>query len=136
MVLGNPLNETVVFNDRGFNLANADAPARSFDQVSPADLETIRNDCASGDFADADKLAAAAPHYRDGGDGARHPGYGLFITIAPAGEVRSYSRACDFRTGEITVRWTDDRGDWVRKAFVSRKDNVAVQLITAPTRGR
>ena len=27
MVLGNPLDETVVFNDPGFNLANADAPS-------------------------------------------------------------------------------------------------------------
>lgn len=132
MVLGNALNEIVVFNDRGFNLSTG--TVRSFDQLSAADLETIRNDCAAGNFAAADNLAATAPHYKGGGDGSRHPGYGMFITIPPAGEVRDYLRACDFRTGEITVKWTDDRGDWVRKAFVSRKDNVDVQLITAPTK--
>jgi len=133
MVLGNPLNETVVFNDRGFNLSTG--TARSFDQMSTTDLETIRNDCASGNFAEADKLAASAPHYKNGGDGSRHPGYAMFITIAPAGDIHDYVRTCDFRTGEISVKWTDDRGVWVRKAFVSRKDNVEVQLLTAPTRG-
>jgi len=133
MVLGKPRNEIVVFNDRGFNLSNG--TVRSFDQVRAADLETIRNDCAAGNFAEADKLAATAPHYKGGGDGSRHPGYGMFITIPPAGEVHDYLRTCDFRTGEITVKWTDDRGDWIRKAFVSRKDNVDVQLLTAPTKG-
>ncbi|HTJ79385.1 MAG TPA: glycoside hydrolase N-terminal domain-containing protein [Rariglobus sp.] len=133
MVLGNPLNETVVFNDRGFNLSTG--TTRSFDQVSDADLAFIRDNCAAGNFMAADKLAAEAPHYKGGGDGSRHPGYGMFIDIPPAGEIRGYSRACDFRTGEITVRWTDDRGDWVRKAFVSRKDNVDVQLLTAPSKG-
>jgi len=135
MVFGNPLDETVVYDDRGFNLANGDAPERSFDQVSAADLQTIRDDCVAGKFAEADNLAAAATHYKGGGDGARHPGYGMYITIPGAGDVRGYSRTCDFRTGEILVRWTDDRGDWVRKAFVSRKDNVAVQYVTAPTKG-
>jgi len=29
----------------------------------------------------------------------------------------------------------DNRGDWERKSFVSRQDNVIVQSLTAPTRG-
>ncbi|HEX4086674.1 MAG TPA: glycoside hydrolase N-terminal domain-containing protein, partial [Chthoniobacteraceae bacterium] len=133
MVFGNPLEETVIFNDRGFNLSNGST--RSFATVSGADLRTIRDECASGDFADADNLAATAPQYRGGGDGSRHPGFGMFISIPPSGEVRDYSRTCDFRTGEITVQWGDTRGDWSRKAFVSRADDVAVQLLTAPTSG-
>jgi alpha-L-fucosidase 2 len=133
MVLGNPLEETVIFNDRGFNLSTG--TVRSFDQVSAADLEAIRSDCAAGNFAAADKLAATAPHYKGGGDGSRHPGYAMFISIPPAGDIRGYLRSCDFRTGEITVKWTDDRGDWIRKAFVSRRDNVDVQLLTAPGKG-
>jgi len=105
MVLGIPLNEVVIYNDRGFNLPRREP--RSFAQVSNADLETIKSDCANGDFAAANKLA-----------------------------VSNYLRTCNFRTGEITVKWTDDRGDWERKSFVSRKDNVDVQLLTAPTRGK
>src|ERR1700733_1066335 len=41
MVFGNPLNETVVYNDRGFNLAKT--KDRSFAQVSAADLATIKS---------------------------------------------------------------------------------------------
>jgi hypothetical protein len=134
MVFGNPLNETVIYNDRGFNLAGNGS--RTFAQVSDADLETIRNECITGDFADADKLAANAVHWQDGGDGSRHPGYAMLITIPVEGEVSGYSRTCNFRTGEITVKWTDDRGDWERKSFVSRKDNVIVQYLTAPSRGK
>ena len=33
------------------------------------------------------------------------------------------------------VKWSDDRGDWVRRAFVSRKDNVDVLMLTAPSKG-
>ena len=134
MVFGNPLQETVVYNDRGFNLAKT--RDRSFAQVSDADLETIKDDCVNGDFATADKLAASAPDYKGGGEGSRHPGFGMFISIPPEGPVSNYVRICNFRTGEISVKWTDDRGDWERKAFVSRKDNVIVQLLTAPTNGK
>ncbi|MGA2117766.1 MAG: hypothetical protein ABSH56_23785 [Bryobacteraceae bacterium] len=35
----------------------------------------------------------------------------------------------DFESGEL---WTDNRGDWVRRSFVSRPDNVVVQYLTAP----
>jgi alpha-L-fucosidase 2 len=133
MVFGNPLEETVIYNDRGFNLPKTQD--RSFDQVSAADLETIKADCAKGDYNAADQLAASAPHYKGGGDGSRHPGYAMFISIPPDGAVDHYSRICNFRTGEIVVKWSDDRGDWERKSFVSRQDNVIVQSLTAPTKG-
>src|SRR5260370_3475995 len=134
MVLGIPLNEVVIYNDRGFNLPRREP--RSFAQVSNADLETIKSDCANGDFAAANKLAVSSAEYHGGGDGSRHPGYAMFITIPEGGAVSNYLRTCNFRTGEITVKWTDYRGDWERKSFVSRKDTVDVQLLTAPTRGK
>jgi hypothetical protein len=46
MVFGNPLNETVIYNDRGFNLAGNGG--RSFARISNADLETIKDDCVKG----------------------------------------------------------------------------------------
>jgi len=134
MVFGNPLHETVVYNDRGFNMAkNGD---RSFAQVSAADLETIKDDCVAGNFAAANALAVSSAQYHNGGEGNRHPGYEMLISIPDDGQVTNYSRVCDFRTGEIIVRWTDNRGDWERKSFVSRKDNVTVQYLTAPSRGK
>ncbi len=137
MVFGNPLNETVVYNDRGFNIAaNTNTPVRSVNQVSTEDLEAIKSNCVAGNFAEANRLAATAPHGHAGGEGNRNPGYEMLISIPEDGVVTNYSRTCDFRTGEITVKWTDNRGNWERKAFVSRKDNVIVQYLTAPSGGK
>jgi len=134
MVFGNPTNETIIFNDRNFNMAKTQE--RSFAQVSAADLMTIKSNCAAGNYAEADQLAVSSAHYHDGGEGGRHPGFEMLITLPGAGAISNYSRACDFRTGEISVKWTDGLGGWVRKTFVSRKDNVTVQYLTAPTRGK
>jgi len=134
IVFGNPLNETVIFNDRGFNMAKTGD--RSFAQVSSADVNAIRNDCADGKFEEANRLAVTSSEWHDGGEGNRHPGFKMSITIPEAGTISNYSRICNFRTGEIIVKWTDSKGDWVRKSFVSRKNNVIVQYLTAPTNGK
>ncbi len=137
MVFGDPLNERIIYNDRAFNVAaSTNSPARSFEQVSEADLETIKSNCAAGNFAEANSLAVTAPKAKAGGEGNRHPGFEMLISIPEDGAVKNYSRICDFRTGEIIVKWTDNRGDWERRAFVSRKDNVIVQYLTAPKGGK
>jgi alpha-L-fucosidase 2 len=46
--------------------------------------------------------------------------------------VRDYLRTVDFESTELKVHWTDDRGEWVRRTFASRPDNVVVQWLTAP----
>lgn len=130
MVFGNPLNETVIFNDRNFNLAKSSD--RSFAKVSDADLKQIRDYCASGNFEAANKLAVETSDYKGGGEGNRHPGFKMLISMVESGVIRDYSRTCNFRTGEIIVKWTDDKGVWERKSFVSRHDNVVVQYLTAP----
>ncbi|ANI89979.1 hypothetical protein A9P82_12195 [Arachidicoccus ginsenosidimutans] len=134
IVFGNPLNETVVYNDRYFNLAKT--KDRSFAQVSKEDLQKIKELCAEGKFGEADTLATVSAHYSGGGDGNIHPGYEMKIHIDSSGKISNYERVCNFRTGEIIVKWHDNRGDWQRKSFVSRKDNVVVQSITAPTNAK
>jgi hypothetical protein len=136
MVFGNPLNDTIIHNDRGFNLAaTTNAPFRSFSQVSSNDLATIKNDCATGNYSAADSLAQSAPNATAGGENNRHPGFEMLISIPQDGVVSNYSRSCNFETGEISVDWSDNRGDWVRRSFVSRADNVIVQYLTAPSSG-
>jgi len=134
MVFGNPLDETVIFNDRGFNISRG--TERTFSTISKADLDAIRKLCVEGKFKEANELAGTAPHWKDGGDGNRHPGYAMFIDIPPAGEIRDYVREVDYRTGVVTVKWRDDRGAWQRQAFVSRKDDVTVQYLAAPAKGK
>ena len=38
----------------------------------------------------------------------------------------------DFKTGELNARWSDSQGDWSRKLFVSRTDNIIVMSISGP----
>ena len=32
----------------------------------------------------------------------------------------------------MKVHWTDERGEWIRRTFTSRPDNLVVQWLTAP----
>jgi alpha-L-fucosidase 2 len=63
------------------------------------------------------------------------PAFDLTIQSTSRGEVRDYSRAVDFQTGETAVRWADDRGSFERRMFVSRADGVAVLAINGPQPG-
>jgi alpha-L-fucosidase 2 len=46
--------------------------------------------------------------------------------------VKDYLRTEDFESTELKIHWTDERGEWVRRTFGSRPDNVVVQWLTAP----
>ena len=46
--------------------------------------------------------------------------------------VKDYLRTVDFESSEANVYWNDERGDWIRKTFTSRPDDVVVQYLTAP----
>ena len=134
IVFGNPLEETVIYNDRKFFMAAS--RERSFNQVSAENLKKIRDYCVAENWKAANDLANAVHGWQDGGEGNKHPGFEMLISIDKDGEIANYLRECDFRTGEIMVKWTDNRGDWERKTFVSRKDNVIVQYLTAPSNGK
>jgi hypothetical protein len=58
--------------------------------------------------------------------------FSMRIAIPEAGRPKNYLRTTDFESGELNVHWTDNRGDWVRRTFVSRPDNVVVQYLTPP----
>ncbi|MEI7902982.1 MAG: glycoside hydrolase N-terminal domain-containing protein, partial [bacterium] len=62
-----------------------------------------------------------------------HPAFLLKLKMTGlAGATKNYLMTEDFRSGELAVRWTDERGDWERKVFVSRPDNVVVMSVTGP----
>ncbi|GAA6431964.1 glycoside hydrolase N-terminal domain-containing protein [Bacteroides intestinalis] len=134
MVFGNPLHETVVFNDRSFNFPRQNP--RTFAEVPRDTLDLIKKYCATGKFKEANDLAVRTSHWQDGGEGGRHPGFALKIDMDASGAVRDYRRICNYETGEITVRWSDERGAWKRRAFVSRDADVAVFELQAPSAGK
>jgi len=60
------------------------------------------------------------------------PAFMMHLDSPGAPAVSNYLRTVDFESSEVRVYWTDERGDWVRRAFVSRPDNVVVQWLSAP----
>lgn len=134
MVFGDPLHETLIFNDRRFNFP-AQHP-RSFNTVPQDTLARIKALCAEERFKEANDLAVRTAGWKDGGEGGRHPGYKLNFDLEEDGTVEQYLRSCDFATGVIRVQWKDNRGMWQRESFVSRPDNVAVTHLKAPTNGK
>ena len=136
IVFGNPVNDTIIYNDRGFNdAAKTATPARTFNTIPQATLDQIKTYAAAGDWVNANALANTSAGWKGGGDGNRHPGYKMKLGVNTSGGIAGYSRSTDFKTGEIAVNWVDDNGRWTRKSFVSRKDNVVVQYLTKPTGG-
>ena len=99
-------------------------------------LDLIKKYCATGKFKEANDLAVRTSHWRDGGEGGRHPGFALKIDMDASGEIKDYSRISNYETGEITVRWSDARGEWERRSFVSRDANVSVFELQAPSAGK
>ena len=134
MVFGNPLHETVVFNDRSFNFPRQNP--RTFAEVPRDTLDLIKKYCATGKFKEANDLAVRTSHWQDGGEGGRHPGFALKIDMDASGAVRDYRRICNYETGEITVQWSDERGAWKRRSFVSRDADVAVFELQASSAGK
>lgn len=60
------------------------------------------------------------------------PAFLMQLDSPKAAQVKDYLRTVNFENGEIQVVWTDEHGDWVRRTFASRPDNVLAQSLTAP----
>jgi alpha-L-fucosidase 2 len=60
------------------------------------------------------------------------PAFLMRLDAPKTSAITSYLRTVDFESSEVSVHWSDDGGDWIRRAFVSRPDNVVVQWLTAP----
>jgi hypothetical protein len=61
-----------------------------------------------------------------------HPGVLINIRQPADGAVRDFERTENFATGEVVERWRDDRGEFRRRMFVSRIDQVLAVQITGP----
>ena len=60
------------------------------------------------------------------------PAFLMQLDSPKAAQAKDYLRTVNFENGEIQVIWTDEHGDWVRRTFASRPENVVVQSLTAP----
>ena len=62
-----------------------------------------------------------------------HPAFSLHIGgYVAKGQISNYQLSEDFTTGELKTSWTDETGNWERKLFISRPDNVVAMEINGP----
>ena len=95
----------------------------------------VRQMLLDGKYHDAAKLAydewRKSPITRQMAGG---PAFAMRLDFPKTTSIKDYLRTVDFESTELKVHWTDERGEWVRRTFASRPDNVVVQWLTAPRR--
>ena len=60
------------------------------------------------------------------------PAFLMRLESPKTASVKDYIRIVNFENSEANVYWSDKNGNWNRKTFTSRPDNVVVQFLTAP----
>jgi hypothetical protein len=133
MVFGHPLEERIILSHERLFL-----PWRA--PLPPVDTETllseIRRLIREGRYQDAADLVVTQSLKENYGPKRWTdpfiPAFDLLVHMPAQGPVRNFARSVDYSTGVATVRWEDDRGEFRRRLFVSRADNVVVLSIKGP----
>ena len=128
---GQPYAEQINFRHEGlFTLHKKPLEAPKIAEVLPQ----VRQLLLEGKYHEAVKLAH--DQWQKSPSSARAaspaPAYAMHLDFPKASSATDYLRTTDFESTELKVHWTDERGDWVRRIFASRPDNVVVQRLTAP----
>ena len=136
LVMSQPLDETIIFNHaRLFMPVNPPLPPID----SASHLKEIRQLFADGHYQQASdyvvELANKANYGPKRWTDPFIPAFDLLVHMQAKGSVKDYQRSVDFQTGVAAVRWQDDRGEFCRRLFVSRPDDVVVLSITGPGGG-
>ncbi|MBM3311023.1 MAG: alpha-L-fucosidase [Candidatus Aminicenantes bacterium] len=132
-VLGRPLEEVVVFSHKRMFVPER---APLLPPPTATRLFEIRRLIDRGLYGQAAQLAVDVSEqktflYPD----PLMPAFDLRVKMEGRGEIADYLRATDFRTGETIVHWSDSRGVFERRLFVSRADGLALVQITGPGPG-
>jgi hypothetical protein len=99
-------------------------------------LPQVRQMLLDGKYHEAAQLAHDEWHKTPipsaGGGFGGGQAFSMRLDLPKTSAVKDYLRTVDFESTELKVHWTDERGEWVRRTFTSRPDNVVVQWLTAP----
>jgi len=127
-LLGDPYSEQILFHHESLLMPWK----KPLEAPQVADIfPQVRQMVLAGN--DREAMMLALRHMNDGPikqDTEPHltvPAFLMQLDLPPSTSVRNYLRTLDFGTGEANVHWTDEQGDWVRRTFTSRPDNVVVQ---------
>jgi alpha-L-fucosidase 2 len=132
-LMGDPCSEQILFNHESLLMPwnkPLEAPnvANIFSQVRQMAL----------DGKTSEAVALALQHMNEGPikqDTEPHltiPAFMMTLNYPKTTSARNYLRTVNFENSEIKVIWSDEQGDWLRRTFTSRPDNVVVQSLTAP----
>jgi hypothetical protein len=132
-VLGRPLDEIVVFSHKRMFVPER---APLLPPATATRLFEIRRLIDRGLYAQAAQLAVDISEqksflYPD----PLMPAFDLRIKMEAQGDIGDYLRATNFQTGETIVHWSDSRGVFERRLFVSRADGFALMRIVGPGPG-
>ena len=132
-ISGDPLNEHVVLHHESI----LQPWKRPFEAPKiAAVLPEVKRLILAGQYREALELSLHASTEAGMPPGTTNHGtispLSMHLSMPPAGTERDFLRSVNFETGELNVRWTDDRGDWVRRTFASRPDDLALQRLDAP----
>jgi alpha-L-fucosidase 2 len=136
LVFGQPIDEKIILNHaRLFMPLHEPLPPVH----TGAHLKEIRQMLASGQYQKASDFVIDLSQKENYGPKRWTdpfiPAFDIRIKMAADGEVKNYSRTVDFSTGVAAVNWSDKRGSYQRRLFVSRADDAVVLSITGDKKG-
>ena len=126
-----PYSEQVVFRHESVFVPHKPFEAPNIAGIFPQ----VRQMMLDGKYHEAAKFAYDEWHKSPmpaGGGFGGGPAFAMQLDFPKSASVKDYLRTVDFESTELKVYWTDERGEWVRRTFTSRPDNVVVQWLTAP----
>jgi alpha-L-fucosidase 2 len=132
-LMGDPCAEQVLFHHESLLMPwKQPVAAPDVADIFPR----VRQLVLDGKHAEAAKLAlermSAGPVAPDTAPHLTVPAFLMRLDLPGGAAPRHYLRTVDFESTELKVHWSDERGDWVRSAFVSRPDNIVVQRLEGP----
>ncbi len=126
-----PYSEQITFRHESIFVPHKHFEAPNIAGIFPQ----VRQMMLEGKYHEAAKLAYDEWHKSSlpqGGGYGGGPAFEMRLDYPKTASVKDYLRTVDFESTELKVHWTDERGEWVRRIFTSRPDNVVVQSLTAP----
>ena len=132
-LIGDPYSEQILFHHESLLMPwkkpmEAPIVADIFSQVRQMALEGKNNEA----IALAIQHMNESPIKQDTEPHLTIPAFLMKLDIPKSSSVSNYLRTVNFENSEIKVIWTDKQGDWIRRTFTSRPDNIIVQWLTAP----
>ena len=126
-----PYSEQIVFRHESVFVPHRPFAAPDIAGVFPQ----VRQMLLDGKYHEAARFAYEEWHKRPMPPGGGFGGglaFSMQLDIPKTATAKDYLRTVDFESTELKIHWRDERGEWTRRAFTSRPDNVVVQWLTAP----